>query len=282
MAEADVVVKSRYESDASQGVPIEPRAVLAEWRGDEVTIWSSTQVPYAARDGRRADLADPRGERPGGRPAAGRRVRREVRSALRGAGRRTRARRAPPGAAGLLPRGGVPRDRAAPRGDRDGVRDRGDAGRAPGRAQGAARPGQGRVLRRGRVPRADGRDARVRPVRDRRHLRGVVPQLHEPAAVGLGAGAHRSAGVLGPRAAHGRGREGARHRSGGAPPAHADRGGRGGSDAPDLRRDRREADTRARRRDDRRTSATFPRTRRSASPWAGGPRGRRLPAPTST
>ena len=51
MAEADVVVKSRYESDASQGVPIEPRAVLAEWRGDQVTIWSSTQVPYAARSG---------------------------------------------------------------------------------------------------------------------------------------------------------------------------------------------------------------------------------------
>ena len=51
MAAADVVVKSRYESDASQGVPIEPRAVLAEWRGDEVTIWSSTQVPYAARSG---------------------------------------------------------------------------------------------------------------------------------------------------------------------------------------------------------------------------------------
>jgi CO/xanthine dehydrogenase Mo-binding subunit len=51
MADADVVLKSRYESDASQGVPIEPRAVLAEWRGDEVTIWSSTQVPYAARSG---------------------------------------------------------------------------------------------------------------------------------------------------------------------------------------------------------------------------------------
>ncbi|MBA3737604.1 MAG: xanthine dehydrogenase family protein molybdopterin-binding subunit [Actinobacteria bacterium] len=51
MARADVLVKSRYESDASQGVPIEPRAVLAEWRGDEVTIWSSTQVPYAARTG---------------------------------------------------------------------------------------------------------------------------------------------------------------------------------------------------------------------------------------
>jgi CO/xanthine dehydrogenase Mo-binding subunit len=51
MAKADVVLRGRYESDASQGVPIEPRAVLAEWRGDEVTIWSSTQVPYAARTG---------------------------------------------------------------------------------------------------------------------------------------------------------------------------------------------------------------------------------------
>jgi CO/xanthine dehydrogenase Mo-binding subunit len=51
MAGADVVVKSRYVSDASQGVPIEPRAVVAEWHGDEVTIWSSTQVPYAARAG---------------------------------------------------------------------------------------------------------------------------------------------------------------------------------------------------------------------------------------
>ncbi|MGZ4136180.1 MAG: xanthine dehydrogenase family protein molybdopterin-binding subunit [Actinomycetota bacterium] len=51
MAGADVVVKSRFESDASQGVPIEPRAVVAHWQGDEVTIWSSTQVPYAARSG---------------------------------------------------------------------------------------------------------------------------------------------------------------------------------------------------------------------------------------
>ena len=51
MTEAEVVVKSRYESDASQGVPIEPRAVLAQWQGDKVTIWSSTQVPYVARAG---------------------------------------------------------------------------------------------------------------------------------------------------------------------------------------------------------------------------------------
>ncbi len=51
MAEADVVVKGRYASDASQGVPIEPRAVVAQWEGDQVTIWTSTQVPYAVRSG---------------------------------------------------------------------------------------------------------------------------------------------------------------------------------------------------------------------------------------
>jgi CO/xanthine dehydrogenase Mo-binding subunit len=51
MAAADVVVKGRYVTDASQGAPIEPRAVLAQWQGDRVTVWSSTQVPYAARSG---------------------------------------------------------------------------------------------------------------------------------------------------------------------------------------------------------------------------------------
>lgn len=51
MASADVVVKGRYVADCSQGVPIEPRAVIAQWQGDRVTIWTSTQVPYAARSG---------------------------------------------------------------------------------------------------------------------------------------------------------------------------------------------------------------------------------------
>jgi len=51
MAAAEVVVKSRYVSDGVQGVPIEPRAVLAQWQGDRVTVWSSTQVPYVARSG---------------------------------------------------------------------------------------------------------------------------------------------------------------------------------------------------------------------------------------
>jgi CO/xanthine dehydrogenase Mo-binding subunit len=48
---ADVVVEGRYVTDPVQGVPIEPRAIVAEWQGDRVTVWSSTQVPYAARAG---------------------------------------------------------------------------------------------------------------------------------------------------------------------------------------------------------------------------------------
>ena len=51
LASADVVVKGRYVTDPMQGVPIEPRAILAHWQGDKVTVWTSTQVPYAARAG---------------------------------------------------------------------------------------------------------------------------------------------------------------------------------------------------------------------------------------
>ena len=51
LASADVVVKGRYVTDPVQGVPIEPRAVIAQWQGDKLTVWTSTQVPYAARGG---------------------------------------------------------------------------------------------------------------------------------------------------------------------------------------------------------------------------------------
>jgi CO/xanthine dehydrogenase Mo-binding subunit len=49
LAGAVTVVRSRYVADGSQPVPMEPRAVLAEWHGGEVVIHSSTQVPFAAR-----------------------------------------------------------------------------------------------------------------------------------------------------------------------------------------------------------------------------------------
>ena len=51
MSAADHVVTSRYVADGSHAAPIEPRGVLAQWEGNKVTIWTSTQVPYQARDG---------------------------------------------------------------------------------------------------------------------------------------------------------------------------------------------------------------------------------------
>jgi CO/xanthine dehydrogenase Mo-binding subunit len=51
-AEPDLtVVSGRYVADSSQGAPIEPHALIAQWQGDRVTVWSSSQVPYAARSG---------------------------------------------------------------------------------------------------------------------------------------------------------------------------------------------------------------------------------------
>ena len=50
-AAADHIVRERYVADMSHAAPIEPRAVVAEWHGEQVTIWSSTQVPFAARAG---------------------------------------------------------------------------------------------------------------------------------------------------------------------------------------------------------------------------------------
>ncbi|HEU0194811.1 MAG TPA: xanthine dehydrogenase family protein molybdopterin-binding subunit [Gaiellales bacterium] len=51
LGESDVVLRERYVADMSHAAPIEPRAVVAQWNGDKVTIWSSTQVPFNARAG---------------------------------------------------------------------------------------------------------------------------------------------------------------------------------------------------------------------------------------
>jgi isoquinoline 1-oxidoreductase len=32
-------------------VPIEPRAIVAQWEGEKLTVWSSTQVPFDTRSG---------------------------------------------------------------------------------------------------------------------------------------------------------------------------------------------------------------------------------------
>ena len=60
-----------------------------------------------------------------------------------------------------------------------------------------AGPRQRRVLRRGRLLRPDGRDARVRPVQAPERRRRLVPGLHEQPAVELDPRPHGAAGLLG-------------------------------------------------------------------------------------
>jgi carbon-monoxide dehydrogenase large subunit len=48
-AEADVIIERRLVNHRIAGAAIEPRAVLAEFRGDRLTVWSSTQVPHFLR-----------------------------------------------------------------------------------------------------------------------------------------------------------------------------------------------------------------------------------------
>ncbi len=62
LAGAAHVVRGRYRCDGSHAVPIEPRAVVAQWEAERVTIWSSTQVPYGARDGVALTLGIPQSQ----------------------------------------------------------------------------------------------------------------------------------------------------------------------------------------------------------------------------
>ena len=48
-AEADVIVERRVENHRTSGAPIEPRAVVADYKAGNLTMWSSTQVPHFLR-----------------------------------------------------------------------------------------------------------------------------------------------------------------------------------------------------------------------------------------
>jgi aerobic carbon-monoxide dehydrogenase large subunit len=48
-AEADVIIERRVVNHRMAGAAIEPRGVLAEYRGEKLTVWSSTQVPHFLR-----------------------------------------------------------------------------------------------------------------------------------------------------------------------------------------------------------------------------------------
>jgi aerobic carbon-monoxide dehydrogenase large subunit len=49
LADADVVVEGRYVQQRTAGAAIEPRGYIGEPRGDNLTLYTSTQIPFIAR-----------------------------------------------------------------------------------------------------------------------------------------------------------------------------------------------------------------------------------------
>ena len=58
-AGAAIVLRERFTHARCAAVPMEPRGVLADWDGDTLTVWSSTQVPSPLRAVLAASLALP-------------------------------------------------------------------------------------------------------------------------------------------------------------------------------------------------------------------------------
>ncbi|HUB08626.1 MAG TPA: molybdopterin cofactor-binding domain-containing protein [Myxococcales bacterium] len=50
LARAQARVEATYTAAYLAHVPIEPRVAVAEWSGDRVTVWASTQVPFMSRE----------------------------------------------------------------------------------------------------------------------------------------------------------------------------------------------------------------------------------------
>jgi xanthine dehydrogenase YagR molybdenum-binding subunit len=50
LAEADVVVEAEYRTQVQTHVPMEPHAMVADWRDDGLTIYASTQFTASVRD----------------------------------------------------------------------------------------------------------------------------------------------------------------------------------------------------------------------------------------
>ena len=50
LASADKKIEATYTVAYIQHAPLEPRAAVAEWNGDKLTVWTGTQRPFAVRD----------------------------------------------------------------------------------------------------------------------------------------------------------------------------------------------------------------------------------------
>ena len=49
LAQADVTLQQRYTVDYIAHVPLEPRVAVAQWMGDELTVWTGSQRPFGVR-----------------------------------------------------------------------------------------------------------------------------------------------------------------------------------------------------------------------------------------
>ena len=49
MAKADVKIERTYTIAYIAHAPLEPRAAVAEWEGDRLTVWTGTQRPFGVR-----------------------------------------------------------------------------------------------------------------------------------------------------------------------------------------------------------------------------------------
>ena len=147
--------------------------------------------------------------------------------------------------------------------------------------RGAARPRQRRVLRRGRLLRADGGDARARAVRARERPRRVVRSSTRTTSPRRSIRAPTAPQVCWALEQH----MDELAEALGLDPVELRRRtlveeGRRRPTGQVLERDRDEGDARTRRRADRLRPTSCPTTRRSASPAAGGRASRRRRAPT--
>ncbi len=50
MTTAEIKLSQSYTVAYIQHAPLEPRAAVAEWQGDKLTVWTGTQRPFAVRD----------------------------------------------------------------------------------------------------------------------------------------------------------------------------------------------------------------------------------------
>ena len=50
IASAEVKLEERYTVQYIAHAPLEPRAAVAEWNGDKLTVWTGTQRPFGVRD----------------------------------------------------------------------------------------------------------------------------------------------------------------------------------------------------------------------------------------